>query len=249
MSKIRIDDYLVKEKFLNTKDEVMRYVMAGQVFINEIKISSPALKLKEEEIKDVRIKRKEKPYASRGGYKLEKAINYWDLNFKDKDVLDVGSSTGGFTSCALKFGSKSVYALDVGTNQLIYELRTNEKVKVFEQTNFRTIDENFFDKKFDYITMDVSFISITLLLKNVKKYLKDNGVFIVLIKPQFEANKDVKRDKNGVITDSIIHKEVIENIKTNCLKKGLEVEEVIASPISGTKGNKEFLAKVVHKGE
>ncbi len=249
MSKIRIDKYLVLEKYLENEDEVMRYIMAGKVFVNEQKISSPALKFNESDIREVIVKKSNKKYASRGGYKLQKAIDYWDLNFEGKDVLDVGSSTGGFTSCALLSGANIVYALDVGTNQLDYNLRVNDKVKVFEKTNFRTIDENFFDIKFDFITMDVSFISVTLLLKNVKNFLKEKGTFICLIKPQFEAPRDIKRDKNGVISDENVHKEVIESIKKSALLEELEVIDITDSPISGQKGNKEYLAMIRHKGE
>ncbi len=247
MSKIRIDKYLVEQKYLETEDEVMRYVMAGKVFVNEQKISSPAIKFNIKDIKEIIVKKNNKKYASRGGYKLQKAIDYWSLDFEGKDVLDVGSSTGGFTSCSLLAGANMVYALDVGTNQLDYNLRTNEKVKVFEKTNFRTIEKDFFDIKFDYITMDVSFISVTLLMRNVKRFLKEDGIFICLIKPQFEADKDIKREKNGVINDEEVHLNVIEEIKKSAITEGLEVEDITCSPISGQKGNKEYLAKIKHK--
>ncbi len=247
MSKIRIDEYLVSQKYLKSKDEVMRYIMAGKIFVNQQKISSGALKYKVEDIKEVIVKNNDKKYSSRGGYKLQKAIDYWELDFKDKDVLDVGSSTGGFTSCSLLAGAKSVYALDVGTNQLDYKLRVNTNVKVFEKTNFRTIKKDFFDIKFDFITMDVSFISVKLLFENVKNFLKEEGIFICLIKPQFEAAKDVKRDKNGVINDVDVHLEVIKDIKLNASLQGLEVIDITDSPISGQKGNKEYLAKIKHK--
>ncbi len=247
MSKIRIDKYLVSQKYLSSEDEVMRYVMAGKVFINEQKISSGALMFKPEEIKDVIVKKSNKKYASRGGYKLQKAIDYWDLDFNDKIVLDVGSSTGGFTSCALIAGAKEVYALDVGTNQLEYSLRVSDKVKVFEKTNFRTIKEDFFDVKFDFITMDVSFISVKLLLKNVKNFLKNDGIFICLIKPQFEAAREIKREKNGVINDLSVHNLVIKSIKKEAELNELEVIDIIDSPISGQKGNKEYLAMIKQK--
>ncbi len=246
MAKIRIDEYLLKNNYFTQLDDLKRHIMAGKVLINQQIITSGATKYNVEDIKDVVIKKKDNKYSSRAGYKLEKAITYWELDFKDKIVLDVGASTGGFVSCALAFGAHKVYALDVGTNQLDYNLRVNPNVKVFEQTNFRTIDKKFFNQKFDIITMDVSFISIKLLLSNVKKFLKDDGIFICLIKPQFEADKDVHRNK-GIIVDEKVHKQVIENIKENVTNHNMKFEDVIESPIQGAKGNKEFLALIKNK--
>ncbi len=246
MAKIRIDEFLLENNYFTQLDDLKRHIMAGKVMINQHIITSGATKYNVEDIKDVVIKKKYNKYSSRAGYKLEKAIIHWNLDFKDKIVLDVGASTGGFVSCALAFGANEVYALDVGTNQLEYNLRINPNVKVFEQTNFRTIDKNFFNQKFDIITMDVSFISIKLLLKNVKNFLKDDGIFVCLIKPQFEADKDVQRNK-GVIIDEKVHRQVIENIKESIINHNMKFEDIIESPIYGAKGNKEFLALIKNK--
>lgn len=246
MAKIRIDDYLIANKYFDNKEDVLRYVMAGKVFVNEQKLASSAKQYKIEKIEKIRIKDKKYKYVSRAGYKLEKAIKEFKLELKSKIMLDVGSSTGGFVDCALQEGISEVYALDVGTNQLDYSLRINDKVKVFEKTNFRLIDEKFFNIKFDIITMDVSFISIKLLVENVKKLLKDNGEFICLIKPQFEAERDVKRE-NGIITDPKVHEQVVDDITKYLEENNLTVCQVVPSPIKGTKGNQEFLAHIKNK--
>lgn len=247
MSKIRVDKFLHEQGYLETREQAKRHIMAGLVFINEKKIIKPGEQINPDEKMNVIIKGKECPYASRGGYKLEKAVQYWNLDFKDKKTLDVGSSTGGFVDASLQFGAKEVTALDVGTNQLHYKLRTNEKVKVLEQTNFRTIPDDLFAEKFDFITMDVSFISITLLIENVKKNLKEDGYFVCLIKPQFEAERTDKRNKNGVIIDSKVYEKVINKVKMSLEEHELSLIEVIDSPITGAKGNREFLGLVKHQ--
>lgn len=242
MAKVRIDAWLAQNNYFETREKAKRSIMAGIVLVNDKPVHKPGESFKEEDIKEVRIKGTQCPYASRGGFKLEKAIKLWNLDMSDKLMLDVGSSTGGFTDCALMNGAKYVYALDVGTNQLIYRLRTHEQVKVFEQTNFRTIPEDFFDTKFDFITMDVSFISTALLIENVAKNLKDDGKFICLIKPQFEAGKNVSRNNKGVITDRNVHKDVINDFVLSANSVGLTVNKLTSSPIKGGNGNREFLA-------
>lgn len=159
-------------------------------------------------------------------------------------VLDVGASTGGFTDCALKHDASKVYALDVGQNQLVNKLRQDSRVVVYEKVNFRNIEKNFFDNKFDLITMDVSFISAKLLTENVVKNLKQGGVFICLIKPQFEAGISAPRNSKGVITRKDIHYDVVMSFIKDCSNKQLYVNEVIYSPIKGGSGNVEFLAKI-----
>lgn len=242
MAKVRIDVYLVENGYFETREKAKRSIMAGIVLVNDQPVHKAGESFKEENIKEVRIKGNICPYASRGGLKLEKAIKKWNLNFTDKIMLDVGSSTGGFTDCALQHGAKEVSALDVGTNQLVYKLRIDERVKVFEQTNFRTIPEDFFAEKFDYITMDVSFISTSLLMENIAKNLAENGKFICLVKPQFEAGKDAPRNAKGVITDRLIHQKVIEEFIVNAKMHGLYVNKLTSSPIKGGNGNREFLA-------
>jgi 23S rRNA (cytidine1920-2'-O)/16S rRNA (cytidine1409-2'-O)-methyltransferase len=246
MAKTRIDVYLVEAGLCESREKAKRTVMAGLVLVNERPVFKPGETFKEDDLATARLKGDFCPYVSRGGFKLEKAISAFNIEMKDKIMLDVGSSTGGFTDCALQNGAKTVYALDVGTNQLVYKLREDNRVKVFEKTNFRTIGDDFFDVKFDVITMDVSFISAKLLVENVAKNLSENGIFICLIKPQFEAGIDAERNAKGVITDTDIHFKVVVDFIEDIQKYGLYVNDVINSPIKGQNGNREFLALVTN---
>ncbi len=241
MAKVRIDIYLVENGYFETREKAKRSIMAGVVLVNDQPVHKAGETFNVESIKEVRIKGNICPYASRGGLKLEKAIKRWQLDFNGIKMLDVGSSTGGFTDCALQHGADHVCALDVGTNQLVYKLRVDERVSVFEKTNFRTISSDFFPAKFDYITMDVSFISTSLLMENVALNLKDDGKFICLIKPQFEAGKDEKRNAKGVIIDRHVHQRVIEEFIANAKMHGLYLNKLTTSPIKGGSGNREFL--------
>ncbi len=249
MKKIRIDQYLVESGLIESREKAKRSVMAGIVYIDTQRVNKASESYTLEQLKKTIVKGSECKYVSRAGLKLEKAIKYWKLDLKDKTMLDVGSSTGGFTDCALQAGIKEVTALDVGTNQLVYKLRINPQVNVMEQTNFRTVDISIFEQKFDVITMDVSFISIKLLLENVSKLLKENGVFICLIKPQFEVGKEVKRNSKGVITDYSVYQPLLTKMKTKFEMYGLKINDIIVSPIKGGKGNVEFLAYISKEGE
>lgn len=244
MAKKRIDVYLVETGFLPSREKARKYIMAGVVLVNDQVVMKPSDQIDDSKEHSVRLKKDIIPYVSRGGLKLEKAIKVWKLDFSDKYVLDVGSSTGGFTDCSLQHGAKEVSALDVGTNQLVYSLRVNPQVKVYEKTNFRTIEEDFFPQKFDIVVMDVSFISTKLLFKNVYNNLKDDGFYVCLIKPQFEAGRDVKRNNKGVITDKSEHVKVIMDVINNAATDGLYVNKLDISPIKGGEGNVEYLALV-----
>ncbi len=241
--KIRIDKYLVDSGKITSREKAQRTIMAGLVYIANIQVNKVSEKYTEEQLENIIIKGKESPYVSRAGLKLEKAINQWEIDLGGKNMLDVGSSTGGFTDCALQKGINHVVALDVGTNQLVYELRINKQVDVHEKTNFRKIDNNFFDYKFDLITMDVSFISVKLLIERVAFYLKEDGQFICLIKPQFEAERSVKRNSKGVIIDYKVYKIIINQIIEKFNQHNIFINKITTSPIKGTKGNIEFLTQ------
>lgn len=249
MAKIRIDQYLADNQLVESREKAKRSVMAGIVYIGSERVNKASEKFSEEQLQNVVVKGKECPYVSRAGLKLEKAINKWNLEVKGKRMLDVGSSTGGFTDCALQHGIKDVVALDVGTNQLVYKLRVDERVYVMEQTNFRTVDIATFDYLFDYITMDVSFISIKLLIANVEKLLKTDGIFICLIKPQFEVGKDTPRNSKGVITDYEVYRPLLLDMKSEFENNRLFINELTVSPIKGGKGNIEFLVKATKSGK
>lgn len=241
MKKIRIDQYLVENGYFESRENAKRHIMAKQVLVNEEPIIKPGEMINPDKIKDVRVKNA-CPYVSRAGLKLAAAVKEFNIQFSDKVMLDVGSSTGGFCDYALQNGIKQVVALDVGTNQLAYKIRINPKVKVCEQTNFRTIDKDFFEDKFDIITMDVSFISSLLLVDNVYQFLEDDGLFILLIKPQFEADQSIKRNKKGVIVDSKVNEQVKDNVILAIKEHNFKCLGVIPSPIKGGNGNQEFIA-------
>lgn len=239
--KKRLDVYLVEEGYFDSREQAKRNIMARNVLINDEPLIKPGDNIDPEKIKSVRVK-DSCPYVSRAGLKLKAAIDSFDLDFKDKEMLDVGSSTGGFCDCALQHGASHVVALDVGTNQLAYKLRVDPRITVQEQTNFRTIEPDFFNKQFDLITMDVSFISSLLLVDNVYHNLKEDGYFVLLIKPQFEAGREVKRNKKGVITDIDVINQVKEQVVNEIKNHGFKCLNVIPSPIKGMSGNQEFIA-------
>lgn len=249
MAKIRIDQYLADSGLVESREKAKRSVMAGIVYIGSERVNKASEKYTEEQLAQVIVKGKECRYVSRAGLKLEKAIKIWNLDVEGKQMLDVGSSTGGFTDCALQHGMKHVVALDVGTNQLVYKLRVDERVTVMEQTNFRTVETDDFEQLFDFITMDVSFISIKLLLENVEKLLKPDGKFICLIKPQFEVGKDVVRNNKGVITDFNVYRPLLHDMKATFEAHNLFINELTVSPIKGGKGNIEFLVNVSKTGK
>ena len=189
---------------------------------------------------DISILKETNHYVSRGGYKLEAAIKEFYLDFKDKIILDIGASTGGFTDCALKHGAKLVYAVDVGTDQLDDSLKNRSDVISYEQTNVLDIDS--FDHEIDFIVMDVSFVSISKILPAIDKFLTDKNAFVCLVKPQFEVGKRFL--KNGIVKDITMHIKVLENVKDALSFYNMGIEKMTVSPILGGSGNKEFLIYV-----
>lgn len=237
---MRLDEYLVEQEYFENIHLAKRNIMAGNVIVNENKIDKAGEIIHLDKIKSIRIKTKELIYVSRGGLKLEKAIKYFNIDFKDKIVLDVGASTGGFTDCSLKNGASFVYALDVGTNQLDWSLRINNKVKSIENKHINDLVIEDIDSKIpDIIVMDISFISIKKVLFELKKFMKEDTKGIFLIKPQFEAEK--KDIDKGIVKDVEVHKNILKDIKEFSEGIGLYLCNLISSPIKGTKGNTEYL--------
>lgn len=244
MKKERADHLLVRQGWAENQEKAKRLIMTGDVYTREEKQILTAgekwpldteLYLKGHDLK----------YVSRGGLKLEKAIETFGLNLEGKVVLDIGSSTGGFTDAALQNGAKLVYALDVGTNQLAWKLRQDERVVVMEQTNFRhSKKEDFKEGQPDFASIDVSFISLTRILPVLKMVLKAQGEVAALIKPQFEAEREEVGEK-GIITDEKVHKKVLENTLAFAQKEGFSIKGLTVSPITGGKGNIEFLSYLV----
>jgi len=243
--KMRADLLLIRQGLAESQKNANGLIMSGKVFTKkEQKILTPGEQLKEET--ELYVKGYENPYVSRGGFKLKKAVDTFEIDFMDKIVLDIGSSTGGFTDVSLQEGAKLIYALDVGTNQLVWKLRQDDRVIVMEQTNFRhAVLENFEFGQPDIAVIDVSFISLELILPPLKSILKQQGQVIALIKPQFEADRKNVGAK-GVIADETIHRKVLKNTTRFISENGFSIKELDVSPIVGGKGNIEFLTLLVN---
>lgn len=236
--KERLDILLVNKGYFPSREKAKASIMAGLILVNGIKEVKSGLQVDENssiEIKEVM------KYVSRGGYKLEKAIEAFSINLENKITLDVGASTGGFTDCMLQNGAKKVYAIDVGYGQFAWKLRQDERVVCMEKTNIRYVTKEDIEELGDFASVDVSFISLTKVLGSLKNLLEDNGEIVCLIKPQFEAGRD-KVGKKGVVRDPIIHKEVISNVIKYALKENLYLQGLSYSPIKGPEGNIEYLA-------
>ncbi len=247
MKKERIDVLLVERGLSETREKAKRSIMAGLVYSGSERLDKPGLKIDIEA--PLAVKGNPLPYVSRGGLKLEKAIKAFSLNLEGKIVLDIGASTGGFTDCALQNGAKFVYALDVGYNQLAWKIRQDERVAVMERTNFRYVKPE--DLAFglpEFATIDVSFISLKLILPVLKTILKPGGEVMALIKPQFEAGRaDV--GKKGIVRDPATHERVIGEIIRFSRNEGYSVKHLSFSPITGGEGNIEFLVHLKSEEE
>jgi 23S rRNA (cytidine1920-2'-O)/16S rRNA (cytidine1409-2'-O)-methyltransferase len=234
--KERIDVLLVKKGLFPSREKAKAAIMAGEVYVDGKRAEKAGEMVKEDA--KIEIKRVSLPYVSRGGIKLEKALNFFQIDVKDKIALDVGASTGGFTDCLLKHGAKKVYAVDVGYGQLHWSLRNDPRVVVIEKTNIRFL--NTLPEMVDIITVDVSFISLELVIPSADKFLKVNGEVVALIKPQFEAGRE-KVGKKGIVKDKTAHKEVLEKIIKLFKNINYGVCGVTYSPIKGAEGNIEYL--------
>ncbi|MBK0041370.1 MAG: TlyA family RNA methyltransferase [Leuconostoc pseudomesenteroides] len=241
VDKERVDVLLVQQGLFESREQAKRAVMAGEILgENEERLDKAGQKIPV--TTELHFKGEKLKYVSRGGLKLEKALNTYDLSVQDKIVLDIGSSTGGFTDVSLQNGAKLVYALDVGTNQLVWKLRRDARVKVMENTNFRYAKlTDFTFGQPDFATIDVSFISLGLILPPLADIIAKNGQVVALIKPQFEAGRE-HVGKNGIIKDSSVHREVLQQTITMMVREGFSVEHLTFSPIKGGQGNIEFLA-------
>lgn len=239
MSKERLDVLLVKRNLIDTREKAKRLIMAGQVFSENERLDKPGVKVDESIPLTVK---GQLPYVSRGGFKLEKALQTFDVSVENKIMVDIGSSTGGFTDCALQNGANLVYAIDVGYNQLDWKLRSDDRVIVRERTNFRHVEQSFFDRGLpNFATIDVSFISLKIILPVLKTIAQNGTDVIALIKPQFEAERE-QVGKKGVIKDKKVHVEVLEKIISFVENEGMMCKNLSFSPITGGEGNIEFLA-------
>lgn len=225
-----------------TRNQVQGFIMQGKVTVND-KVENKSGTLVKPDDKII-LDQMEPKYVGRAGFKLEGALDHFGVDVTDLVVVDAGLSTGGFSDCLLQRGVKKIYGVDVGYGQVHEKIRTNPRVEVMERTNFRYLKT--VGELVDLITLDLSFISLLKVMDTVTALLKQNGKLIVLIKPQFEAFKD-QVGKKGVIKEDDVHKEVIDRVTNGIIEQGFELQGLTDSPITGTTGNKEFLAYFVRK--
>lgn len=239
-SKERIDVLLVQQGHFPSREKAKAAIMAGLVYLGEERIDKAGTKVSTQATPTV--KGSEHPYVGRGGLKMEKAIQYFGLDVTDQRVIDIGASTGGFTDCVLKHGASFVYAVDVGYNQLAWSLRSDSRVAVMERTNFRYIKRDDLPGELPELAMiDVSFISLRLILSPLKDVLVKGGSVIALIKPQFEAGRD-QVGKAGIVRDPQVHQVVLQQVISFAATIGFALRGLTYSPVQGGEGNTEFLS-------
>ncbi|TXK83433.1 TlyA family RNA methyltransferase [Paenibacillus sp. N3.4] len=238
--KERLDILLLEQGYFESREKAKAAIMAGLVFANEEPVDKAGTKISRSAV--LKVKGALHPYVSRGGLKLEKALKKFEIDVTGAVMIDIGASTGGFTDCALQNGASSVYAVDVGYNQLDWSLRNDERVHVMERTNFRfTKAEDLPGPRPTFASIDVSFISLRIILPPLKEILLKQGHVVALIKPQFEAGRE-KVGKSGVVRDPDVHEEVLTTVLSFAQELGFRLKGLTYSPITGGEGNIEFLA-------
>lgn len=247
-NKERLDKILVDKGFFETKSKAQGAIMAGDVKINDEVITKSGYQLELKE--NTKIEIKSLPFVSRGGLKLDKAVKAFEIDLTDRICLDAGASTGGFTDCMLQNNAKKVYAVDVGYGQLAWKLRSDNRVKTVERTNIKNCEPSEIytedDILPDFCAMDLSFISITKVLDNIKRLMnQDNQEIVSLIKPQFEAGKELV-GKNGVVREKSTHLKVIKDVIEYAETINLYPQQLTFSPIKGPAGNIEYLVQLVN---
>ena len=239
--KVRLDKLLFEKKLAPSRQKAQALIGAGQVLVND-KLADKAGAMVED---SCTLEVKEScPYVSRGGYKLEAGLQYFNIKTAGFICLDIGASTGGFSDCLLQHGALKVYSVDVGYGQLAWELRQDPRIVIMERTNARYLTAEDFTEPIDFAVIDASFISLKLLIPPLLPLFQKNTSILALIKPQFEVGRG-KVGKGGVVRDPALHQEVIDEIVTFCRTLGLESLGITPSPILGPKGNKEFLIHLV----
>ena len=238
MAKERLDVLLVKRNLAESREKAKAYIMAGNVFVDGVREDKAGSSF--EETVQIEVKGLAMKYVSRGGFKLEKAVEQFGVNLEGKTCMDVGSSTGGFTDCMLQNGAVKVFAIDVGTNQLAWKLRTDERVVSMEKTNIRYVTPEDIGQLVDFVSIDVAFISLSKVLGPVYELMTEGAEIVCLIKPQFEAGRE-KVGKKGVVRDKKVHEEVVIAVTSFAAATGFELLRLDYSPIKGPEGNIEYL--------
>ena len=244
--KKRLDVLLFEKGMVPSRERAKAVIMSGIVYVNNQKADKAGMSIPEDA--EIEIRGKTNSFVSRGGLKIEKALNYFQIDPKDLCVMDIGASTGGFTDCLLTRGARKVYSIDVGYGQLAWKLRQDPRVVCMERTNIRYVTPKQLEDVPDFAVIDVSFISLKLVLPVVANLLQEHGRIACLIKPQFEAGKG-KVGKKGVVRDPEIHLEVLQSFIENAHEAGFHVYSLTFSPIKGPEGNIEFLGYLGKDGE
>ncbi len=241
--KIRLDRLLVEKGLAESREKARALILGGSVLVNGVVADKAGAQVRPDDVPELKNKM---PYVSRGGLKLEHAIEEFGISVKDKTAVDIGASTGGFTDCLLQYGAKKVYAVDVGYGQFHWRLRNDRRVVLLEKTNIRYLDTDSIPERADIVVIDVSFISLLKVMPKALELLRPGGEIIALIKPQFEAGKG-EVGKGGVVRDEAKRLEIVEMIKRESEDAGLDVRGTTASPVRVPKGNVEFLIYLVKK--
>lgn len=236
--KERLDTLLVKKGLFESREKARASIMAGEIFIDNIRVDKCGEKIKI--TSNIEFRGEKMPYVSRGGYKLEKAIKAFHIDISDCVCFDIGASTGGFTDCMLQNGAKKVFSIDVGYGQFAWKLRTDNRVVCMERTNVRYVKPSDIGEYGDFASIDVSFISLKKVVPAILDLLNENGKIVALIKPQFEAGRE-KVGKKGVVREPSVHKEVIKNVIDFLYESNVTVKAIDYSPIKGPEGNIEYL--------
>ena len=237
--KKRLDVLLFEKGMVPSRERAKAIIMSGIVYVNNQKADKAGMSIPEDA--EIEIRGKTNSFVSRGGLKIEKALNYFQIDPKDLCVMDIGASTGGFTDCLLQQGAKKVFAIDVGYGQLDWKIRSDERVVVMERTNIRYVTPADLGEPLDLSVVDVSFISLKIVLPAIQKLLKPTGQVLCLIKPQFEAGKE-NVGKKGVVRDPAVHADVLQSFLALADSLHFTVRNLTFSPVKGPEGNIEFLA-------
>jgi 23S rRNA (cytidine1920-2'-O)/16S rRNA (cytidine1409-2'-O)-methyltransferase len=236
-AKRRLDLIIVERKLVQSRERAKAMIMAGKVLVDDLRVDKPGTMINQDA--QIQFKGDDIAFVSRGGVKLEGALTDFNLDVSDMVCLDAGASTGGFTDCLLAHGAKKVFAVDVGYGQLAWKLRQDNRVVVIERTNIRNMKQDALPCLVDLITIDVSFISLKIIVPSVTKFLNDNGNILALIKPQFEVGRE-KVGKGGVVKDPVLHQQITDDLSDFFEKIGFISCGIFPSSILGPKGNKEF---------
>ena len=240
--KKRLDLVIVEKGLAQSRQRAKALIMSGKFLVNNLPIDKPGALVSTND--NIILKGENISYVSRGGLKLDKALQVFGINVEGFVCIDVGASTGGFTDCLLQHGAKRIFAIDVGYGQLAWKLRQDSRVVVIERTNIRHMPTETLPSLVDFVTIDVSFISLKIVEPAVLKFMKKGAGILALIKPQFEVGRG-KVGKGGVLKDPVLHDEVINDLSTFFTKRSLLCESIIPSPLLGTKGNREFFVSLI----